>query len=276
MNSTASSLTANLGGGYQPVFYFNNNDLGVYSTNYTSMITATRTRVEIALKEDPLAQTGIRATYSGDSLRITTLSRFFKATQGEYLLGVYLVEKKVIAPQASQGQQAEHPYVLRTAITPAWQGESLLNGSIAAGSERQLSFAYPLGKYNPENLQIATVIWRKNGSKYEVVNANKANEVKQATTSVLDLSQRGFRWTAGPNPLNRELILQTDFPEASARLQLQLMAINGQLAVDLYQGAWPAGQTQRTFTLPAQLNRGVYILQLRTAQGQLSRQIVVQ
>lgn len=275
MSSTAASLTANLGGGYQPVFYFNQNDLGVTSTNYQGMLTATRTRVELALKDAPVAQTGIRATYGGDSLRIATLTRFFKPADGDYFLGVYLVEKSVIAPQSQQGPQADHRYLLRTALTPEWQGRALASGAIAAGKEVSHNFSFPLGSYRPENLQIATVIWRKNGSKFEVVNANEANEVSRATTAVADLSGRGYRWTAGPNPLQADLQLLTDFPEPLASAKLELLTLSGQVVAELFQGNWPAGRQQHTFQRPAYLSAGLYLLRLHSPRGQLSQSIVI-
>jgi hypothetical protein len=110
----------------------------------------------------------------GTNLIITSTTKFFKEATGEYQLGVYVMENKVIGNQSGPkgGPSASHHNVLRAGNT-SW-GEALANGTITANTKIDKTTTIVLdAKWKVADLEVFTVIWKKNGTKWNFVNAHK-------------------------------------------------------------------------------------------------------
>ncbi len=277
-NPTALAMVANFGGSSQPRFYLNHTMQNVTSTNMPTARQDMRNQVTAAAAADPVAQTGLVAGYRGDTLRIRTRTRFFQPEDGEYFLGVYLVEKTVIANQASLGPNTQHKFVLRQSFSPTWYGMTLAQGQITAGTDIDRQFELiktPMQTLS--NLQIVSIIWKKEDDLYQIVNTNATDTFEQIVDVVSatdDLEARGYSWLVSPNPTRGPLTVATDFPYPLATAQLDLYDQLGRRVRTLYRGAWPAGAHQQPFE-ESELAAGVYFLRLNAAQGQLVRRLVI-
>ncbi len=110
----------------------------------------------------------------GTKLIVTSATKFFQDTTGEYQLGVYVMENKVIGNQSGPngGPSASHHNVLRSGNT-SW-GEALANGTIVANSVINKTTTIVLDpKWKVADLEVFTVIWKKIGTKWSFVNAHK-------------------------------------------------------------------------------------------------------
>lgn len=111
---------------------------------------------------------------SGDKAVVNVSTKFFKEASGEYQLGVYVMENGVIGNQSGPngGANAAHHNVLRGGNS-SW-GEALASGTIAANTKIEKEVTLTLNStWNVANLSFFTVIWKKNGAKWDFVNAHK-------------------------------------------------------------------------------------------------------
>jgi hypothetical protein len=68
---------------------------------------------------------------------------------------------------------AEHHHVLRQAIGGLDYGELISSGAVTSGKSIEKTFSsFILKTYVKENMEVLFVIWKKNGTKYEFVNAS--------------------------------------------------------------------------------------------------------
>ena len=173
MNPTASAITSNFGGFGQPLFYLGNENQGVSSSNIDDKREEIKSKINDAFNSSPTAQTGMLLVNNGDQLDVYTKTRFFQNADGDYYVGVYLIEKTVMHYQSGQGQDADHKNVLRDHLTEDTFGKLISEGSISAGAESSFQVSYPLdGTYDLGNIRIATILWKKDGGSYKVVNTN--------------------------------------------------------------------------------------------------------
>jgi hypothetical protein len=126
--------------------------------------------VNAAFSSAPVANSGFTAVYENGAVQVNAKAKFFKEGQGEYYLGLYLIENNVIGYQASIGNNANHKAVLRASFTQSSWGELLANGNIPTGSEFQKTFSLPLTNAPNSNYEVVSIIWKKTGNLYDVVN----------------------------------------------------------------------------------------------------------
>lgn len=274
-NQASTAYTGNLNFGGQPVFFLGTENQGASSSNASMTRTAIQTKVDQNYEQSPLAQTGLLAAYDEVSREMTvqTRTRFFAETEGEYYLAVYLIQRTYVGFQASQGNNAEHKFVLREFLTGEPFGILLADGAVSAGQESDHNLSFDLGDYDPANLQIATVIWRKVGDDYEFVNANYTNEINQ-TVSTGAPQLAGVRLSVGPNPVQASAQVTLQLDRTATDLQMSLVNGAGQTVQSLFQGTLPAGEHRFELTRPA--TAGSYVLLVRTAGQVATRQVVFQ
>jgi hypothetical protein len=119
-------------------------------------------------------------TVSGNSVSVQTQVKFFSAASGDYYLAVYLMENGLSASQSGASTNPWiHNHVMRGNIAGSGGfGESIATGSITSGKLINKTYTATLTSgWNAANIYAALVIWKKNGSKYDFVNAfqTKAN-----------------------------------------------------------------------------------------------------
>jgi hypothetical protein len=131
--------------------------------------------------KSPLANTAFTVTWTEEAgwykVSVATNTKFFEATTGTYHLGVYIIEDKVKAGQAGHtpSTNVPHHYVLKQSmdeITNKSFGDVVAEGDIAANKVVSKTYTtyLPLTTVK-ENVSILTMINKKNGTKWEFVNA---------------------------------------------------------------------------------------------------------
>ena len=123
----------------------------------------------------------INADINGNSIAIEAKTRFFQDLEGEYKLGIYVLEHEVPEVQAYITQAGEgaldperlHKYVLRAEAGDDELGRELINGSVAEGETFVENIDLEVDSdWNIDNLHFAAIIWEVNGNDHSVVNAS--------------------------------------------------------------------------------------------------------
>lgn len=151
-----------------------------FITNMVSSGTSTANAAAAAnasiANSDIKISAGFKHKIEGNTLTIDAEAKVWEAITGDYYLGAYLVEDKIVTFQAGTdagGSNAEHKQVFRGSLTSnsTW-GEQIIFGSESENTILPMTFSVelPIG-YNKENLSYGIIIWEKVGGAYQYVNA---------------------------------------------------------------------------------------------------------
>lgn len=155
-----------------PTFVANNTyvdqDLGQASTEISNIIA-----------NNPSIGTGVHWTIGGGSnwgkLNINAYAKAFSSLSGEYKMGVYIIAKKIIAPQKVGDQMVNefehHKVLLGFAGDDPW-GETIITSGASAGEVFHKGYVVPLEpNWKVSDLEVVSIIWKKNGANWDFVNA---------------------------------------------------------------------------------------------------------
>lgn len=253
---------------YQPEFFFN-------TTKVDGSEPTIKSTIESFVKQwfirQPAVQTGLRATYNPttDSLTVATRSKFFQNVQGEYRLAIIIVEKEVVAEQASRTNTEVHKRVVRATMTPDITGTQLINGNVTANTEFTRSFSMKWNNvYKLDNVEFIALIWKKNvtNNKWEFVNINEVTQVQQITTSTKAIDFLEQRFTVSPNPVKETTQIRLDLPKNYNNAEILLINAQGVVVKNIYRGTLNNGE--QTIALDRnELSSGLYFVRLH-ADGQ--------
>jgi Outer membrane protein Omp28/Secretion system C-terminal sorting domain len=217
----------------------------------------------------PAASTGYMVTKSGAVTTIKTQTKFWNAASGDYYVGVYFIEDKVLNTQNGQTGIVEHHYVLRGSATTSW-GNSILNGAATVGQTFNKDFTYTIpSTWVAANLQIVTILWKKVGSDYQFINANNAANFPASITSIADAKNIAVY----PNPSNTETNIHINL-EDHANVSYTISDLQGRTIVNQV----PQYRRFGSHILPintANWANGNYMLHLTVDAKQYATQIVV-
>lgn len=261
---------------YQPEFFVNEEKFG---GNYQTLSDNIKSKVTANAEAGPVAQTGIQLLLNEDGsgpLRINTKTKFFQNAQGIYHLAIWLIEKEVVADQASRGTDVAHKQVLKKALTEDSFGVEIAVNNTDAGTEIEQSFEYELAEGEDiKNMEIAAIVWRKEGERYAYVNGNSSttfSTVSTTNTNLLERKLNSFRIT--PNLIESEGIIELELNQGLENAQLNLFNVYGQLIQPVFSGNMPSGSNRFPLLIQNQQS-GLYLINLTTREGTMSRKIVI-
>ncbi|MEZ4995557.1 MAG: T9SS type A sorting domain-containing protein [Saprospiraceae bacterium] len=274
-----AKMTSNFGAVGQPQFFLNSEKLSVSGSTADSKRSEIKTAVAANAAMSPAVQSGLVAgTYEGQ-FNVLTNTKFFVPADGEYYLGLYLLQKEFVGPQAGRSGDSLHKNLLRKNLTDGAFGELLAQGQISAGTKVFLQKSFSLNDiaYALENISVLSIVWKKEGNRYLVVNTNlttdMVNNLELSTTGLRSLSPADFTVEVAPNIITETARLQLEFPSLRPQFSVELWDLNGRKVQDIYRGALPAGRHDWTITRDG-LASGVYLLRLQDGQRQWSERII--
>ncbi len=111
----------------------------------------------------------------GSKINVTYGVKFIDVVaDGEYGLSCYLMENGIVYQQTSYAANpATHNHVIRTSAAGAF-GESFTSADLT-DNEKSWAHTFDISSYNADNVYIAVVLWKKDGTRYQVVNATTIN-----------------------------------------------------------------------------------------------------
>jgi len=235
---TSLALAANFGGVSQPIFFVNNQNQQVSSSGAAAARTSIANQVNTAYAVPPLAQTATKLLFDNATQLLTVQhkTRFFQPGSGEYYLGLYLVQKEFVGFQAGQGSTAIHKERLFNHIGSTPFGELLSSGAVSAGAEFSGSAQINLAAQQINNLRIVSIIWRKLGNVYEVVNAND-NDTFLSPSAVSESIMDKLALKVYPTLLTKQGTIYLDVnPEFDVQTSIWLTNQQGEKVSTLFQG----------------------------------------
>ena len=126
------------------------------------------------------ASVNISAAYDikwdGDKITVDAQAKLYENMNGNYFMGVYLIEDKAKGTQSGHPSGSntvvEHHVVMRGSVEGGVWGKEIIATSAEAGTtvEKTYSVTVP-STYIKENISVGIIIWKKNGAKYFYENA---------------------------------------------------------------------------------------------------------
>jgi hypothetical protein len=262
-SKTAQDIVANFEGGFsygQPVFFFNSQRLTGRDANTAAMA---RDMARTAHESTPSVQTAINAVLqaSTNTLLIETRTTFFSSGNGNYRLAIYPILKSVVEEQASRGRDT-HKMILLDEISGNSFGQVIASGTAPSGRNVEGRFETGNSKIvdaaKEDNLQLAAVIWKENGSRFDFVNAYVISTIRlEVVSSNNNVNIPNLSWNIPSFQGYAELQLNasTNIPNA----QIEVFDLLGKKINTIYNGQLLEGQ--HTFRMDAQA--GVKLVSIR-------------
>jgi hypothetical protein len=151
-----------------PNFVVNNTLL---NTNYYDA----QSQINSITATTPTIGTGVHWTIGAGpntgKINVNVYAKAFSALTGEYKMGVYIIAKKINAPQAGQSDPYEHHKVLLGFAGDDPWGETITTNGATADQVFHKGYVVPLeSNWNPADIEVISIIWKKNGSNWDFVN----------------------------------------------------------------------------------------------------------
>ncbi len=263
----SGAIADNFGGFSQPIFYLNEVDLEVYSSNMSQKRNEVAQQVDAMVQQQPVAGLGLQAWIEGDLLHAEAAVEMLQDVQGTWRLGLYLVEKEHLAPQAGQDGEAVHKRLLRTAITGDVFGDVLTENGAQTSATFQASGSLMLTDpdWTAENLIVVAVLWQAEGDHFLPRNAIQTDDFAPPTAVAEPLAEALSVW---PNPASEVVQVQLglDVPGGAVHVWNALGR-----AVEL-----PVRRGNGTFELDVRhLPKGLYFLTIEAGHRQWTGRFAV-
>ena len=161
---------------YTPQLWVNNSNgmqLSAGRINSTGSVDRIKGLIETFKTETPDIQVGVTESINDKELSVRVKTKANEDLDGEYFLGVYVMENGLSYNQSSSpANPTIHDHVIRTSNNGGF-GNTLSSESLVANSEFDDVLTFNLeDDWNKENVYVTAIIWKKNGSIYTVVNAD--------------------------------------------------------------------------------------------------------
>ena len=272
--SVSSDFADNFNISYQPFFILGNENQNVNGGNASAKRTEIKNAVDNSYTTAPVVNAGLTVFKNGNTLNVQTKTRFFQDATGEYYLGVYVIEDGVVNYQANQGNDAVHKKVMRASMSDSSFGELISSGSVNSGAEFTKDYSIDINGWNENKLEIATILWRKEGDTYFFVNTHSTTEF--STVGISEISEKEVVFEAFPTVTNDVITVNLDIKENIGDLQLELIDQSGQKIKTIYSGEAVIGQ--QTFELnKAMVNsNGLYFITLRSGEAVTTKSVIFQ
>lgn len=266
-NDASEALGDYLGGNGQPLFFLNTDDINVNSGNINAKIDEVFETTAALNSFSAFAGVGID-TYlngAGDELTVYANVKFFASLEGEYYLGLYLIQDNYVATQAGQGNDAVHKNLLTHSFFDEAGGRLIANGAVTPTDDfnYEATLAVTDDMVSEQDMSVIGIIWNKTTNGFFFFNAGIDKEVSIASsTKNVELANVTMKAFQNANQLNINITAENQINKAS----LQVVNMNGQVVY--------SNNTLNTIDAEYNTNidinqwtSGTYIVQLITADG---------
>lgn len=239
--TVAQEITANFNAFSQPRFYVNNADQNVTNSSSVTKRTEIQEMVDDMSSQAPIANVGLNAWLVDGVLNVDTKTRFFQDTEGEYYVGLYIIEDGVMNTQSGQSGVVAHEYILRAAFDNSSFGEAISETSITANTDFDGLYSLELNPaWNTEKIILMSIIWKKEDDKYQFVNANRTTEF--SFTNAEDELSEVTDFQVFPTVITDQAIAKINLSENVEQVQMNIIDLTGKNMVSIFNGNLTAGE----------------------------------
>ncbi len=243
---------------------------------------STRTKIKNAVDSfaaaEPVASTGFNYKIAGNVITVNTKTKFWQAATGNYYLAAYIIEDSVYAAQHGLGNvpvgefgEGYHLNVIRGSMSAATYGVPIASGDVAAEAsfDKNFSFTVVHKSWKKDYLKAIVVLWKKNGNRFEFVNANYIPDMSTNIANPAAMTN----FSIYPNPASNYITVK-GLLDQKTPIKLSIINAYGQKVVDQTYQHDP-GYLEQQISVD-HLPGGIYFLQIEGGDGPiLTRQIVV-
>jgi len=269
-NSTASDFGKNFTGSGQPIFYEDGVDINVNSNNITQKLEETQWVIDFKDTQETIAGVGINATLNqtNNTLKVDAKVEFFSpVTDGDYYLGLYLVED-LMNTQASRPGLQLHKQVLRRSLLNTTFGTPLQKGAVLKGTIFNVSATVDGVTSSRENYKVVGIIWNKTPNKYLFFNANMVNVGISASSEDIDNSEiNAFQSESG------SVIVDLSGLKLFNNGKITLTDVTGKTVVS--QDITDQNSSRKIY-LEGNFNQGIHIVTVIQGKNKISKKILIQ
>ncbi|MEM6967062.1 MAG: Omp28-related outer membrane protein [Bacteroidota bacterium] len=274
MSPTSDAFSSNLNGFSQPRFYLNNSDQGATPSNAADKLTDIKNMIDTNFELAPVANAGLIVSQVNDDLEIAAKTEFFQDADGEYYLGVYIVENNIVTFQQSIGNDAVHKKVLRDAVTTETFGDLLANGTIAANTTYEATYTYtPDTEFNIDEMEFVTIVWKKENDKFQVVNVNVVDEITEVT-SINNMTLTEASMSIQPNIIADQATINLDVTKDLQKTSIVLYDMFGKKVTDIFRGNLSQGVHHLHFEKTANVAQGMYYVTLQAGEKVATQKVI--
>lgn len=225
----------------------------------------------------PVASPAANYTITGNTINVTAKAKFWSAANGEYYLASYVMEDGVMETQAGQSGTVSHHGVFRATMTAnKFFGEQIVTGAVTANQEFSKTYTVNIQSgsgstnWDKTKLVLYTAIWKKNGSKYEFVNAALS---KTGGTAINDLANVDDVLIF-PSPATGNEVTVSLNARQTMKLNVHITDAVGRIVYT--SGDKTMSQGSNHFTIPTEnLSGGIYNVVLSSENGRTTRRLSV-
>jgi len=277
-NNTAVDIANNFNVFAQPIFLFNGADQSVSSSNSSSKRSSISNKVSSNNSESPIAQTGIVAEYNQNNLTVNFSTKFFSSSSEEYYLGIYLVEKEFIGYQAARGNNAKHKSIIRLELNGKSFGKLINTESVSANDFFDGQISFDISNYDPKNIELVSIIWKKDGDKYSVVNSNSDKEVSKSNTSTTTNTVNSINYfNVYPTVISNNATITINSTKKYSNVNIDLIDITGRRINTIYSGAIVQGQNLINLNIDKSIPSANYFINLSNKKDiNITKKIVIE
>lgn len=244
-----------------PAFFVN----GIQYPTYAATLSA----AQAAITQQPVATLSLQTGYDADAISARAVVSWAKDGEGQYAVGLYVVEDSLVFQQSAQGANAIHRYVLRNALggLPFGDLQSVIHAS-GQTTVKELTAAYP--GISVVRHHILAVLWKQVNGKYQFVNAAMTRLEAGGITSAVDQAEIWDDLTVFPNPVLPGGRVQVESSVTAGPFSWRLIGLQG--------NAMASGREEGPnweVSVPAPVRSGSLILEVSSRKGKAVRTLQV-
>lgn len=270
-NDASSAIASYLGGSSQPIFFLNNDNIGVNGSNVNAKIDEVFETASFLNDFPAFAGVGIDANLnaSGDELMVSANVKFFAELEGEYYLGLYLIQNNLIHNQSGRGNNVAHKNVITHSFFENAGGTLIVNGAVSNADDFNYAVTLPVTSDMVEvtDMSVIGIIWNKGANGYRFFNANIDSEI-DLTLSSNDILLDNVNMKSFQNGDLLNIVIESDIELENATVQV--VSISGQV---LHVERLNTNAPFNTNINVANWAPGAYIVQLQSKSGVKSSKV---
>jgi len=224
-----------------------------------------------------VAYPAINYAIEGEALKVEVDIEYFKRVTRSHHVSVFVLEDQVTQAQAARSIEDKHSKVLRTHMGEAVFGATLSAQPIEKGQTFTNNYSLTLDEsWNPDELEIAVIIWERNGENYSIENSNAATiPTALSTTSTNFLEAAQVELSIQPTILVDATTVNVSSPTDLKDVNLNIVNMLGQTIQTVFSGDLNKGN--RSFSLNKnEFNAaGLYFLVLEKGGSKLTQKVIV-
>ncbi len=266
--------------GFFPTFSLNFIDHSVMYTYGTEIYNALMSARDSFSAIATVASTGFTFKRTGNTISVTTRTKFWQNASGDYYVGAYILEDSVVHEQTAYGGVPlgidTMRYVMRASMDGNSWGDEIVNGSVKAWQFFNKSFTYTVTDptWDVTKLKVIVVLFQKTGGTYTYVNANEVATATSPDPTYVPTTQSNINTVSVyPNPATDKANIKIIVSNATAGT-ISITDAIGHVVYNSDKQNFEAGTSVHAISISG-FAPGNYIVSVNTEEGNAAQPLTI-